>query len=83
MPLFYKSGEEIRTGDRVIISGQPGEIEVVADPILHPDDWLVTECGAGVMIVEIVEPKRFGRLFIANPNEDVDLKFVSRSADSS
>ena len=67
----------------MIISGQPGEIEVVADPILHPDDWFVTEHGGGVMIVEIVEPKRFGRLFIANPNEDVDLKFVSRSADSS
>jgi hypothetical protein len=75
----FESGEEIRTGDRVIVCGEPGEIEVVADPILHPDDWLVTEYGGGVMIVE---PKVFGRLFIAKPNEDEDLEFVSRPADS-
>jgi hypothetical protein len=79
MPLFYKSGEEIRTGDRVMLTGNLGEIEFVADPVLHPDDWLVIEHGAGVMIVV---PKAYGRVFIEKPNEDEDLEFVSRPADS-
>jgi hypothetical protein len=75
MPFFYMSGEEIRTGDCVLLHGEPGEIEVVADPSLHPDDWLVTEHGGGVMIVE---PKVFGRLFISKPNSYEDLAFISR-----
>jgi hypothetical protein len=32
MPFFYSSGEEIRKGDRVLLHGEPGEIELVADP---------------------------------------------------
>jgi len=32
MPFFYSSGEEIRPGDRVLIHGEAGEIEFIADP---------------------------------------------------
>ena len=76
MPFFYQSGEEIKLGDRVLIHGEPEEIEVVADPVHDPNDWYVTEYGDGVMIVE---PKVFGRLFIQAPvSQDDHLEFVSR-----
>src|SRR5689334_1084634 len=32
MPFFYQSGQEIRPGDRVLIHGETGEIEFIADP---------------------------------------------------
>ena len=80
MTFLYVSGEEIRTGDRVLLHGEPGEIEVVADRAQHPDDWLVKEHGGGVMIVE---PKVFGRLFLSQPHSYPDLTFVSRKNDSS
>ena len=60
MSLFYKSGEEIKTGDCVLLHGEAGYIELLADPAIDADDWLVREKGGGVMIVE---PKVFGRLF--------------------
>jgi hypothetical protein len=76
MPFFYQSGEQIQRGDRVRLHGEPGEIEVVADPLNDPDDWYVKECGGGVMIVE---PKVFGRLFVQAPvSQYNDLEFVSR-----
>ena len=76
MPFFYRSGEEIRAGDRVRLRGEPGEVEFVADPVHHPEDWYVTEFGGGVMIVE---PKAFGRLFLKAPVSDyADLEFVRR-----
>ena len=40
MPFFYSSGEEIAKGDRVLLHGEPGEIELVADPAESPDDLL-------------------------------------------
>jgi hypothetical protein len=52
MPFFYSSGEEIRKGDRVLLHGEPGEIELVADPAESPDDWLVKKQGGGVMVLE-------------------------------
>jgi len=75
MPYFYPSGEEVKPGDKVLLHGEPGEVEVVADPALHPDDWLVREHGGGIMIVE---PKVFGRLFLPKPQSCEDLIFVSR-----
>lgn len=75
MAFFYWSGEEVKTGDRIRLHGEPGHVETVADPSISPDDYLVTEHGGGVMIVE---PKNFGRLFIANPHGYEDLDFVSR-----
>jgi hypothetical protein len=77
VPFFYQSGEEIKPGDRVLIHGEAGEIEVVADPVDEPNDWYVNEYGGGVMIVE---PKVFGRLFIQAPVSQHDhLEFVSRA----
>ena len=75
MPFFYTSGEEIKTGDRVFLHGEAGYIEHIADPTVDPDDWLVTEKGGGVMIVE---PKHFGRLFVNDPANCEDLVFTSR-----
>jgi hypothetical protein len=79
MPFFYSSGEEIKVGDQVLLHGEPGEVEVVADPLLNPEDWLVTEKGGGVMITE---SKIFGRLFLSKPQGYEDLTFVARSNSS-
>ena len=54
MALTYMTGEEIKKGDRVLFHREPGEIELVADPLV-PDpetDWFVQEYGNGVMILE-------------------------------
>lgn len=75
MSLFYKSGEEIKTGDCVLLHGEAGYIELLADPAVDPDDWLVREKGGGVMIVE---PKVFGRLFLNDPANYEDLSLKSR-----
>jgi hypothetical protein len=79
MPVLkYRSGEEIRKGDRVRFHGEPGHIELVAtDPGNAETAWYLKEFGGGVMIVE---PRRFGRAFIrANSlDECEDLEFVSR-----
>lgn len=75
MSFYYSSGEEIKTGDRVLLHGEAGYIEVVADPSIDPRDWLVKEKGGGIMIVE---PKTFGRLFLNDPANYEDLTFTSR-----
>jgi len=76
VPFFYQSGEQIQLGDRVLLHGEPGEIELVTDPLIDPNDWYVKTYGGGVMIVE---PKVFGRLFLNAPVTDYDdLRFVSR-----
>jgi len=76
MPFFYQSGEQIKAGDHVLLHGEPGEVEFVADPAVDPNDWYVKEHGGGVMIAE---PKVFGGLFINAPVSDYeDLEFVSR-----
>lgn len=77
MPLNYQSGEEIKPGDRVLLHGEAGEVEFVADQGGDPDDWYVKEYGGGVMIVEL-EPRAFGRVFIVEPETDEDLIFVAR-----
>ena len=53
MPFFYSSCEEIRKRDRVLLHGEPGEIELVVDPAESPDDWLVKEQGGGIMVLEL------------------------------
>ena len=73
--FFYASGEEIKIDDRVLLHGEAGYIELVADPILDPDSWLVKQRGGGVMIVE---PRNFGRLFLNDPVHYEDLTFTSR-----
>jgi hypothetical protein len=78
--LFYLSGEEIRKGDKILLSGHPGEIELVA---VNPDDpeeaWYIREFGGGVMILEAT----MGRVFIdaAGVTDDEDLEFVSRAVE--
>ncbi|HEY6328260.1 MAG TPA: hypothetical protein VI756_02910 [Blastocatellia bacterium] len=79
MPFLYWSGEEVKEGDRVVLHGEPGHVETVADPSISPDDYFVKEHGGGVMIVE---PKIFGRLFINEPHTYEDLDFVSRAQQS-
>ncbi|HXQ28991.1 MAG TPA: hypothetical protein VN848_06945 [Gemmatimonadales bacterium] len=77
-PLVYRSGDDIRTGDRVLLHGEPGHVELVLDGEHNPRDWPAKEYGRGIMIAE---PKVFGRLFLAERDlEDYeDLEFVSRS----
>jgi hypothetical protein len=79
MGFTYQSGEEIKTGDQVRLHGEPGEVELVADPLntslSDADKWYVTEFGAGVMIRE---PKAFGRVFFSEPENEEDLEFIAR-----
>ena len=49
---FFRSGEQVKAGDRVRLHGEPGEIESVHDPVKDPDDWFIKMCGAGAMIAE-------------------------------
>ena len=76
MALYYQSGEQIRKGDRILISNLPGEIEFVVDPDEPTPEtkWYIEEHGSGVMIKE---PTVYGALFTGNT--DNDLKFVSRA----
>ena len=77
MPLFYITGEEIKMGDQVVLHGSPGEVELVADPEINPDDWFVTEYGGGIMILD----SEMGSVFLDNPHENDELDFVSRAAE--
>jgi hypothetical protein len=74
----YQSGEEIRNGDKVLLHGEPGEIEFVVDKFTGDPamDWQMREQGPGVMVLE---PKAFGRAFIRDTENAEDLKFVSRA----
>ena len=76
MSLYYLSGQEIKKGDRVILHGAPGEVELVADPDINPDDWFVTEFGGGIRILH----SEMGSVFIDNPQENDELDLVSRLA---
>jgi hypothetical protein len=77
MPLRYRSGEEIRKGDRIRFHGEPGEIEFAAETIVGDpfSDWNLTTHGPGVMVLE---PKFFGRAYIFETEENEDLEFVAR-----
>jgi len=80
MPFIYQTGEEIRKGDRVLLHGEPGEIEFVADATIGDSarDWYVEEQGGGVMVIE---PKCFGRAFLTETHTAENLVFVSRAED--
>lgn len=70
--------QEIKKGDRVLFHREPGEIELVADPLV-PDpetDWFIQEYGNGVMILE----GQAGRTLVSDPHSDEDLEFVARRA---
>lgn len=59
----------------MLLHGEPGEIEFVADALDDPHNWYATEFGGGVMIAE---PKVFGSLFVHATSGYEDLEFVSR-----
>jgi len=75
----YKTGEEIRAGDRVKLHGHGGQVEfVVTVPTGDPAmDWYVDEFGGGVMLID----DRIGRVFLSveNLTEDGGLVLVSRA----
>jgi hypothetical protein len=62
MPFLYSSDQEIRKGNHVLLHGEPGVIQFVADAANNPE-WYVKEHGGGVMILE---PKVFGRLLVSD-----------------
>ena len=80
LPLKYRSGEDIRKGDRVRFHRKEAEIEFVAWNATDPDPawgWYINEYGGGVMIRE---PTAFGSAFIPADqlNDCEDLEFVAR-----
>jgi hypothetical protein len=77
--LKYRSGEEIKRGDRVLLHGEQGEIELIAtDPDNPETSWHMEQFGGGILISE---PKVFGHLFIraSELEKYEDLEFVSRA----
>jgi hypothetical protein len=77
--FHYRSGEEIKVGDRVLFHLEPGFIEAIVTGLNgEPDnDWHMTEFGGGIMILE----DRLGRTFIHAESvaELEDLEFVGRA----
>jgi hypothetical protein len=79
MILKYRSGEEIRKGDRVLFHGNAAEVGLVACNPNDPDAaWHMQEFGGGVLILD---PIVSGRTFIPHDQLDEceDLEFVSRA----
>ena len=76
--MKYQSGDDIKKGDRVLFNGAPGEVEFIADKLVGDAamDWYFKELGPGVMILE---PKRFGRVFLHDTENAEDLVLVARS----
>jgi hypothetical protein len=74
--LRYQSGVAVVKGDRVLLAGDPGVIEFVADPLVQnvDTDWYVEKFGGGVMISQL---KLLGSVF-THPESDSDLEFVGR-----
>jgi hypothetical protein len=82
--LKYRSGEEIKKGDRVLFHGNLAEVQLVSCDPNDPDPevvWHIKEYGGGVLIsVPIVSV----RTFIPKDQLDgyEDLVFVSRKQGS-
>jgi hypothetical protein len=75
--FIYKSGEEVKRGDRVTYHGDHGTVEfVVADKVgdsAHA--WYVDQYpGGGLMI----KAEGFGNVFLTQSEFDEDLVFVAR-----
>ena len=78
--LKYRSGEEIKKGDRVLFHGNLAEVQLVSCDPTDPDPdvvWHIKEYGGGVLISD---PIVSGRTFIPRGQLDEyeDLEFVSR-----
>ena len=76
-PFTYKSGDEIRAGDRILYHEQPGKVEFIiaaksGDPVL---DWYLDQYpGGGFMITAV----SFGPVFLTANDIDEDLQLISR-----
>ena len=76
--LKYRSGEEIKKGDRVLFHGTAAEIDLVACDDRDPEtDWHMQKFGGGVSVCDPLS----GLTFISTDQIDEyeDLEFVSRS----
>jgi hypothetical protein len=67
--VTYLSGDEIRSGDRVLYHGESGFVEFVAKAGDPETRWYVETFGGGCMIVA----QGFGRVFVSQPDEDLEL----------
>jgi hypothetical protein len=78
MALKYRSGEDIQSGDHVTYGGNAGMIELVVEALtgVPEEDWLFETNGPGIMVAE---PKVFGRVYLHDPHEEEDLRFVGRA----
>ena len=76
MALTYSTGEEIRTGDRVLYHGESGQVEFVAELKDPETAWYFDQFGGGCMILA----PGFGRVFISEADEDLEL--VARAPSS-
>ena len=77
--MKYQSGEDIREGDKVLVAGEPGEIQFIVDKLTGDAerDWHLEEHGPGAMVLE---PKFYKEgTFITNTEDAEDLVLVSRS----
>ena len=77
--LKYRSGQDIRKGDRVLFHGNPAEIELVAYDPNDPDTaWHLSEYDGGVLVSDLMVS---GRTFIPRDQleEYEDLEFVARA----
>jgi len=78
MALRYKSGEEIKGGDQIMLHGHPGRVDFIltqhtGDPAM---DWYIDEFGGGVMIKDDDVGSVF--LSVESIEQDAGLEFVSR-----
>jgi hypothetical protein len=73
----YKTGEDIRKGDKILHHGVPARVEFIAVGDGDPDlDWYVQEFGGGVMLLDSEIGNVF--IFVDQINEIQVLEFVSR-----
>ena len=75
-PPHYMSGQAIRKGDRIRYAGEPGEVELVADPNVADETtaWHLEELGPGCMITT----KKWGAMFLRHTEEEEDLELIAR-----
>jgi hypothetical protein len=80
MSIFYQSGEQVRTGDKIVYGGSPGQVEYVVEvPTGDPAmDWHLTHSPNGGIMLKTIA---MGFVFLPDDQvaDDEDLDFVSRS----
>jgi hypothetical protein len=75
--LRYLTGQEIQAGDRILLHGEPGEVEyvVVSRTGDVAIDWHLDEHPDGGIGIK---NREFGNVFISAASLDDRLEFVSR-----